>query len=481
MKELKSNDPMFNTGDFVPVIMYPILLNPKQQALIAQYFNDHPGTHTLNQLEASLIEYFNWFLNETEEPSTVQKFNPALWIHDPREVPHTSKHPSLVQNDDPTVIDHDVPSQVQKRAVLSFSFVNNVTKKIRENLQSQRMQEILDRLTHCLQQDELQIEFKHVTINNQLCVESVAITSPHMSELSRLYGHSCALNSVVGVSEPNMFVGSIVVKDNHGHIRTVFVCLLTNETTEQWEWALSHFRNTTKLQFRTIATDEGPAILEAVRRVFPNSQMRRCLFHIESNFRKRRNILQRDGSVNTCHDDSSTWKEFKALWHRVIFSNSNGAMMARWNALITYVRSKNLLDLENHLNNNVFQKLVHVANIYFKGQVCPLATSIAESNHNMLKSLLKKETAQAKLQQRSVDIVRLIFVACEVQPVHQERLTLLSSHRRERRIAKPSNNFERTVLANLKETCNTLFGETVLQQLNHVLFLTKWLRSASNV
>jgi hypothetical protein len=107
------------------------------------------------------------------------------------------------------------------------------------------------------------------------------------------------------------------------------------------------------------------------------------------------------------------------------------------------VRSKYLLDLEKHLNNFVFQKLEHVANIYFKGEVCPLATSIAESNHNMLKSLLKKETAQAKLQRRSVDIVKLIFVACEIQPVHQERLTLLSSHRRERRIATPSCRMSR--------------------------------------
>ncbi len=83
--------------------------------------------------------------------------------------------------------------------------------------------------------------------------------------------------------------------------------------------------------------------------------------------------MGRDGNVNICHDDSSTWKEFKVLWHEVVFSNSEAAMLARWNALIAYARSKNLLDLEMHLNNNVFEKLGHDTNLYFKGKVCVVA------------------------------------------------------------------------------------------------------------
>ncbi len=185
----------------------------------------------------------------------------------------------------------------------------------------------------------MQVKVKVGTFQGTVTYEGICMTSEEMIELTSRCGHMCAIDSVVWLCSPNMSIISIVVSDEHGIPRVVFVALISSESKAQWVWALGSFVEMSKVHFRIILIDEGVAVVAAVKEVFPTSKIKHCLFHVDSNFKQHLKVSRSlEGAfTNSIKTDSPIYQTFKILWHSVIFANTLRAINARWNFLIEWL------------------------------------------------------------------------------------------------------------------------------------------------
>jgi hypothetical protein len=290
--------------------------------------------------------------------------------------------------------------------------------------------------------------------------------SQKMIELACRCGHMCAIDSVVGVCNPNMSIISIVVSDEHGIPRVFFVALISNESKEQWVWALRSFVEMSKVRFQTILIDEGVAVVAAVKEVFPTSKVRHCLFHVESNFKQHLKVSSspEEPSTHSMKTESPAYHTFKTVWHSVIFANTKKAISARWESLMLWLQEDGLFDLAAYFNRCMRDKLDHICNIYFEDVVTHLSTSIVEGNHSAFKSLLKKQSGASTYNARLIHVFRAIQAAVKDQPSSQHRSSVRSNVQWGRRVA--------TALAlespfgRIKRVIDSCFGTTVQEQVS---------------
>lgn len=68
--------------------------------------------------------------------------------------------------------------------------------------------------------------------------------------------------------------------DNHNRSIIVGAGLLSNETIESYKWLLEAFLKAHEKQPVLVLTDQDPAVIQAVEKVFPDSNHRLCMWHI---------------------------------------------------------------------------------------------------------------------------------------------------------------------------------------------------------
>ncbi|KAI3767342.1 hypothetical protein L2E82_17437 [Cichorium intybus] len=75
--------------------------------------------------------------------------------------------------------------------------------------------------------------------------------------------------------------------DNHRKSVTIGAGLLSNETIESYTWLLEAFLKAHGTQPKLVLTDQDPALIQAVERVFPESKHRLCMWHITQKLQKK--------------------------------------------------------------------------------------------------------------------------------------------------------------------------------------------------
>ena len=430
------------------VLVYPSLLLSSQREYLLKFYTTLSTSVVKYTMQQSVSKYFDWALNDVSAKKQFAQWNPKIWISDP----HRFVNPFLNGE------------AGERHVILSTDFIKNLTREATAAVSDNSLKEIYKQLLASVAQGDLSVTSKVSDYQSTTVYESLCFMTEDMKELARQCGHWCAIDSVVGVCNPNMSIIAIVVQDEHGHMHIVFVAFLSNEKKDQWTWALRQFVVMSGVEFRTVVIDEGPSVIYAVKEAFPRSKIRHCLFHVENNFKTHLKVfkLKSDTASYALRADSTDYQIFKTLWHSVIFANTFRAISERLDALIAWVRLQDLTDLAHYLNGPVRAKLPEVCNIYFEGRVSPLSSSIVESNHYQLKSILKNHLGHAKYNARAVDIVTTIYAAVKRQPSVQYSATMRSNGR----WGKKSMTREAvdTPISRLKEVIDKCFGNTVQKQ-----------------
>ncbi|XP_061365172.1 protein FAR1-RELATED SEQUENCE 5-like [Gastrolobium bilobum] len=111
---------------------------------------------------------------------------------------------------------------------------------------------------------------------------------------------------------------------NHHKQSVLFGCaFLLDETTESFIWLFESFLEAMGgLQPKTIFTDQCQAMANAIKRVFPESQHRLCLWHISQNAAKHLSYYLRQPNFkvlfNRCLYNCEYEQEFEEVWTRLL-------------------------------------------------------------------------------------------------------------------------------------------------------------------
>jgi hypothetical protein len=119
--------------------------------------------------------------------------------------------------------------------------------------------------------------------NNTL--EGVIYSTPSMKDLADNYLDLCVMDTTFNTNRFRMKYWAIAGKDNCNKTIIFAEGLIRSETKENLVWLLSCIKDYFKKSPKLILIDADPALISACETVFPNSKIKLCGWHTESNIK----------------------------------------------------------------------------------------------------------------------------------------------------------------------------------------------------
>ncbi|KAH6808347.1 hypothetical protein C2S51_029455 [Perilla frutescens var. frutescens] len=94
------------------------------------------------------------------------------------------------------------------------------------------------------------------------------------------FGDSVSFDTTYNTNRYKLVFTPFTGKDNHGKLVTFGAALLSSEDTEAYSWVLESFKVCMGRSPSMLITDQDPALKKAIKRAFPDTRHRLCMWHI---------------------------------------------------------------------------------------------------------------------------------------------------------------------------------------------------------
>ncbi|XP_062219448.1 protein FAR1-RELATED SEQUENCE 5-like isoform X2 [Phragmites australis] len=189
------------------------------------------------------------------------------------------------------------------------------------------------------------------------------------------YGDLVSFDTTFLTNRYNLPCSPFVGITGHGQTCLFGCAFLSDERTETFTWVFETFLEAMGGKNpKTIITDQDGAMRSAIKKVFPNSIHRNCLFHIKKKcYDKNIKVFGKKDNENLCEEfedivnNSVTREEFETLWQQ----------------MITNYKLEN-----NKYFNKMWQMRDRFIPVFFKENFCPFlqSTAISEGTNSRFKN-----------------------------------------------------------------------------------------------
>uniref|UniRef100_A0A7N0TSA9 SWIM-type domain-containing protein n=1 Tax=Kalanchoe fedtschenkoi TaxID=63787 RepID=A0A7N0TSA9_KALFE len=129
------------------------------------------------------------------------------------------------------------------------------------------------------------------------------------------FGDCVAFDATYRTNKYNLVFVPFTGVDNHKSCISFAGALLSNEDVESYEWLLESFRKVLGSSPRIWVTDQDPAMRIAIKRVFPDSIHRLCMWHITKKFTDKVNLYHCNKCFTMSIDVRQTIRLLNILLH----------------------------------------------------------------------------------------------------------------------------------------------------------------------
>lgn len=212
-------------------------------------------------------------------------------------------------------------------------------------------------------------------------------------ELSREFGQVIQLDSTYNTNRYKVPLLHFVGSTNTDNTFTVAICFMTSETTGDYLWGLSEFKRLSGIDIspNVIVTDREPALINAIKIVYPRATHVLCSWHIEKNILSscKKYFPTKFQVGESAFAYLVTWDDFLVSWSRLISEIFDvEEFNSTWTAIkqqipipaSEYIWFNWLLPWKERFCAPYLQNTMHFGN---------LTTSRAEGTHAALKSWMR--------------------------------------------------------------------------------------------
>ncbi|KAL0225495.1 hypothetical protein RCL1_003407 [Eukaryota sp. TZLM3-RCL] len=258
--------------------------------------------------------------------------------------------------------------------------------------------------------------FPEVPTQDNANIQRLFFTTPDLIELTQRHSKCLLMDSTYKTNKYGMPLLVTVGETGTGDTFFSSFCFLSNESVDDYTWALANYQSIMQIEPEAIVTDRELALLNAVATIYPRTKQMLCVWHIERNIETKCRKLLPEKLISVFHDDFRVVYLAKTLEDYNSFSSM---FIEKW--------SMNYRELAMYIQNTWFvhkEKFVH----YFLGEVRHYGTSTTsrvESAHALLKKTL--ETSYNDLRE----------VVAKSLLVIQEQLHTISVEKSRQQLFKP--------------------------------------------